>query len=458
MANKYNINGVPPQHKIIQSLDKINLLAQRANIPYTIATESVAIVGESLEQAGTLEDAAQSVNAPIEQFNNIRNAMRMKGVDKNQSIQSTQELYSQLNSLEVVNNGNYSVLSGLLHNYDSNISRNENGTVDVPNTILSIARIFPVMTSQDQNTLVNTVELNKDSVTLLREGEDLGHLLYQAKNIGYNSNPDLHQRKKNLNDATNKFEFLFDSWVDKQKDKISDLATHGNFLSDFIGGFTDSYGFDRKEKTLVEYYAEQNGYDMSWYKTVIDDPEFTQQLDSKEKESLLKRIPLQSLDAKHRKYKQIKDDTVAIDDMVTTGKVPDFIDLDGKFNPVTDLLYLGSETENTWNNNRVRDLTVSDPYSLEPSITISPDGNLVTSSENISPNDNIVSNTANISPIYSESVGGFNAGDIADVIATAMQNNRVQIELTLIDSRTGETSVLLGQGGGRISYAMVMPM
>lgn len=445
MANKYNVNGVPPQSKIINSLDNANLLASRLNIPLYVASTSLEAVSNDVKQAGTLEDTAQSVNVPIEQFNNISSAMRIKGADKEQSIQSTQELYSKLNSLTMVTNEDYSVLSGLLNSYGTGIAYNENSTIDVPNTMLNISRVFPVMGLQDKNTLINTVGFNKDSVNLLREGEGLGHLLSQAKHLGYSSSPELHERKTRLNDALNKFSFLTDSWVDKQKDKLSDLVTSGDFLADFIGGFSDYYGFDREETTVVEYYAAQNGYDMSWYKTIIDDPEFTQQLDKTEKESLLNRLPLQSLDTKYRKYKQIKEDEAAINSMSATGKVLNFIPPNNDFNPVTDILYSGVETENTWSNNRVTDLNAPDPYSLLPSHSISPDSN-------------IVAPAAAISPIYTESAGGLNVNAIADVIATAMQNNRVQIELTLIDGRTGETSVMLGQGGGRITYAMAMPM
>ncbi|HHH0383804.1 TPA: chemotaxis protein [Yersinia enterocolitica] len=445
MANKYNINGVPPQNKIVNSLDNANLLASRFNIPLYVASTSLDAVSNNVKQAGTLEDAAQSVNAPIEQFNNISSAMRIKGADKEQSIQSTQELYSKLNSLAMETNESYSVLSGLLNSYGTDIAYNENSTIDVPNTMLNISRIFPVMGLQDKNTLINTVEFNKNSVTLLREGEELGNLLSQAKHLGHSSSPELHERKTRLNDALNKFNFLTDSWIDKQKDKLSDLVTTGDFLADFIGGFSDSYGFDREETTVVEYYAAQNGYDMSWYKTVIDDPEFTQQLDKTEKESLLSRLPLQSLDTKYRKYKQIKEDVAAINNMSTTGEVPNFIPPNSDFNLVTDILYSGVETENDWSNNRITDLNAPEPYSLLPSHSIYPDSN-------------IVAPPASISPIYAEQMSDFNFTAIADVIATAMQNNRVQIELTLIDGRTGETSVVLGQGGGRITYAMAMPM
>ncbi len=443
MANRYNIKGVPPQEGIIPTPGNMNILAPRVNIPYTIVSELLKITKNGVEKAGTLEDAAQSVNAPIEQFNNIRNAMRIKGVDEEISILSTQDLYSKLNDLTLVNNEKYLFLSNLLNGYGTSIPRNENGTADITKTMLNIARVFPVMAQQDQNTLINTVGFNQNSIKLLREGEELGHLFSQARNLGNRFDPELYQRKLKLNDGMNKFGFLVDSWVDKQEDRVISFVTHGDYLADFISGFADTYEFDPDEKTLTEYLAEKNGYDMSWYKTVINDPEFTQQLNTTEYESLLQRIPFQSLDTKYRKYKQTKDDVAAINSMAVTGRVPSFISSESKFNAVTDHFYLGSETENIWRNNQLMDINGQDPYSLSPSSSLAPD-------------NNIGSIPTTESPIYTDSAGGFNANAIADAIATAMQNNRVQIELTLIDSRSGESLVIPAQGGSRIAHAMQM--
>lgn len=89
------------------------------------------------------------------------------------------------------------------------------------------------------------------------------------------------------------------------------------------------------------------------------------------------------------------------------------------------------------------DINGQDPYSLSPSSSLAPD-------------NNIGSIPTTESPIYTDSAGGFNANAIADAIATAMQNNRVQIELTLIDSRSGESLVIPAQGGSRIAHAMQM--
>ncbi|MDR4897968.1 chemotaxis protein, partial [Yersinia kristensenii] len=104
--------------------------------------------------------------------------------------------------------------------------------------------------------------------------------------------------------------------------------------------------------------------------------------------------------------------------------------------------------------------TLPDSDGITNPIGALPRDNIPNTPMGISPNGSIVAGPLMGAPIYAESANGdnFNANVIADVIATAMQNNRVQIELTLIDGRTGETSVLLGQGGGRITYAMAMPM
>ncbi|BFI58735.1 coat protein [Yersinia pseudotuberculosis] len=436
-SNIENKIAYPKISRMASSPDKSSLLSARVSVPYMVVSESLGVVNNSSKGTAALNNAAQSVNAPIEQFINIRNSMRIKGVDEYQSIQSTQELYSKFNTILSGQNRYTPVLLNLLNSYGVGISRNENGTADIPNTMLDLARVFPIMAPQDQNTLISTTSFNNDAATLLREGEGLGNLFSQAKNLGNSFNPELHQRKVRFDQEMNKLGFFWDSFIEKQQDKVSNVFTYGDYLSNFMSSITAIRDYDPEKTSDIEHYMRITGndYDMSWYKTMNEDPEFTQQLNKSEMTALLKRYPLRSLNKKYSQYKQIKDDDSAASNSAITGEIPGFISPDRELNQLTGLFNFGAETENTWKNNRLTDIHAEEP------------------SSDFGYND-IDINPVNPSLISPESAGDFTGSAIADVIATAMQNNRVQIELTLIDSRTGETSLIQAQGGARIAHAM----
>ncbi|WP_145601745.1 chemotaxis protein [Yersinia frederiksenii] len=454
------------EDKTSDRVKSIYKLTRRANLIYTASAEVASGLNRAAEQAHTVNTAARNVSAPISQFSQVSGAMRIRSAEENTSIKSTEQLYSKLNDMLWGHNE-----QGLaqLRNFGFDIISNKNGTADVPATMVNIASGFLQMDPKAQSILISTLGLDSNAIELLREGVRLKDLLAKSTRFGLMIDPELNTQLTELDRKTNELSVAWDGLKDKVSNKLYGILVSDGSIADGIGGVTDlmTYGLD--SFAIMRTLGGISGEESDKMRSAYNDADFYRQLNRYEKEMLKLGLMTDGFRKKYQDYSEFKNAEPLVYKEVITNAIPGLTSSPPEPNPLTDIFNLGNksnsdnntfdlETENTWNNNRVRDLTVSDPYSLEPSITISPDGNLVTSSENISPNDNIVSNTANISPIYSESVGGFNAGDIADVIATAMQNNRVQIELTLIDSRTGESSVLLGQGGGRISYAMAMPM
>ncbi|WP_145578102.1 chemotaxis protein [Yersinia alsatica] len=459
MANKNNIDGVPPLNDVAggeipaykKFSSKIKPILRKAppqifkgyklfskgNIAIAAGTMGMKWLNGEAEEAHEINTSAQNVGAPVKQFSHISGAMQIRGADRSTAIKSTEQLYNTFNNILW---GKDIEAAELLQRYNIDIVKNENNTANVPKTMEKLAPIFKnKMEPQEQNTLINTLAGNNEGLELLREGLELKNLLSASSRFGLTVDPELIAKLEELRLRTTEFGAAVDGIQQKIADTVSDTFTFKNALANTIGGLTDLMTYGPDNVSIMHTLGLTSAYESEKLRHATDSNDFYQQL------TLYERIVLDFgliTDGYERKYDAYYAPKNKISKPVSS-------DLKDIWNP---------DVDNTWSNNRSRDLVVPDSDSLESSTSISPDSNLVTSSESISPNDNIVSDATNISPIYPESAGGFNSGDIADVIATAMQNNRVQIELTLIDSRSGETSMLLAQGGGRISYAMAMPM
>ncbi|EPO8471475.1 chemotaxis protein [Yersinia enterocolitica] len=446
MANKYKIDEVPslediagteiPAYKKYTSKVKPilrNVPSQAFNGYRLIRTGNIAIAAGAIgmhwlngeaDEAHEISTAAQDVGAPVDQFSYISGAMQIRGADRSTAIQSSEHLYRTFNNILL---GKDKEATELLQKYNVDIAKNENNTVNLPKTMENLAPIFKnKMERQEQDTLINTLAGNSEGVGLLREGLEIKNLLSASSRFGLTVDPELIAKLQELRLRTTEFGAAVDGIKQKIADTVSDTLTFKNTLANTIGGLTDVMTYGPDNFSLMHTLGLTSGYESEKLRHAYDSNDFYQQL------SLYEKIMLDfglMTDGYERKY----DEYYAPKNMN-----PESVESRSENS-------WDSEVENTWNHNRITDLNAPEPYSLLPSHSIYPDSN-------------IVAPPASISPIYAEQMSDFNFTAIADVIATAMQNNRVQIELTLIDGRTGETSVVLGQGGGRITYAMAMSM
>ena len=435
-------------------------LTRRANLIYTAGAEVASGLNRAAEQAHTVNTAALNVSAPINQFSQISGAMRIRGAEQNASIKSTEQLYSQLNDMLWGRNE-----KGLaqLRNFGFEIISNKNGTADVPATMANIANDFSQMDPKAQSTLISSLGLDSNAIELLREGVRLRDLLAKSTRFGLMIDPELNTQLTELDRKTNELSAAWDGLKDKVSNKLYGALVSDGSIADGIGGVTDlmTYGLD--SFAITRTLGVISGEESDKMRSAYNDSDFYQQLNRYEKEMLKLGFMTDGFRKKYQDYSEFKNAEPLVYKEAMAGAIPGLTLPQPEPNPLTDIFNLGKksysdkntfdlEADDTWSDNQPTD------YYIWP---------LLSSLPPISSEQAVASNLMNtfpatastsISPIYPESAGGFNSGDIADVIATAMQNNRVQIELTLIDSRSGETSMLLAQGGGRISYAMAMPM
>ncbi|CNH59763.1 hypothetical protein [Yersinia mollaretii] len=452
MADKYKIDGVPPQNKIVNSLDKIELWRGRLNVPYAIASEALGIAINDAKQAAAIEDAAQNVSAPIDQFSQVIGAMRILGTEKIAAIKSTEQLYSTLNNMLWDRNE-----QGMaqLNNFGYDIISNKNGTADVPATLTNIARDFPQMAPKAQSKVIEALGGEESgAIELLREGVRLNDLLAKSTHYGLTIDPELNTQLTQLNRQINELGGAWEGLKQKVSNAGDRMLVSDGSVADGIGGLTDllTYGVDNF--AILRSFGVISGNDSEKMRWAYNEPDFNQKLNWYETMMLNSGLMTDGFRKKYQVYHESKNAEKVNYQAQDIGIIPALRPVKMEPNPLTDIFSLGPvaevnskiSTQNTWRNNRVTDPNAPDPYSLWSPSAISLAG---VDASGVS---------VNASPIDTESTGGVNLGAIADVIATAMQNNRVQIELTLIDGRTGETSVIPAQGGGRISYAMAMPM
>ncbi|WP_338134029.1 chemotaxis protein [Yersinia kristensenii] len=551
MADKYKIDGVPPQNNVAGteipayeraplSAIKMYRLHSAAGMVYAISSELSSIINEEASEARIINVAAQGVGVPVEQFGNVSGAMRIRGVDNIEAIKSTQLLYQRLNDIAW---GNNELASELLEKNNIEIVINENGTVNAPETMKNYSSAYSLLAQQDKSELDNAIEFDSNEMILPREGNRLGGLFSSVKSFGFNIESELNQRLTTFENEKIRFSAAKDGWLQKFKNDMVSPVVFDDILSNMTGGVTDLIAYDYDKTSFFKNWMMIDGYNLVKKNDAQSDPDFLEKLDWYERVMLNFPGVSGSVRRKMQQYADSKKSTSSgVNGAITGFNLPLF-----ESEPDPEKYIINPETGNAWKNNRIADLNTPKEYPLWPSFSalpdsnpigilpadnvtnnlieispygsivanpigalpsdnipntpmgispygsivtnpigalpgdnipntpmgISPYGSIVTNpigalpSDNIpntpmgiSPNGSIVAGPVMGSPIYAESANGdnFNANVIADVIATAMQNNRVQIELTLIDGRTGETSVLLGQGGGRITYAMAMPM
>lgn len=452
MADKYKIDGVPPQNKIVNSLDKIELWRGRLNVPYAIASEVLGIAINDAKQAATIENAAQNVSAPIDQFSQVIGAMRILGTEKIAALNSTQQLYSTLNNM-LWGRNEQGVTQ--LSDFGYDVISNENGTADMPAILTNIARDFPQMAPKAQSKLIEALG-GEDSgaIELLREGVRLNDLLAKSTHYGLTIDPELNTQLTHLNRQTNELGMAWEGLKQKVSNAGDRMLVSDGSVADGIGGLTDLLTYGADNFAILRSFGVINGADSEKMRWAYNEPDFNQKLNWYETMMLNSGLMTDGFRKKYQAYHESKNTETINSQTQDIGVIPALRPVQMEPNPLTDLFNLGPvaevdsqiSTQNTWRNNRATDPNAPDPYSLWSPSAISLAG---ADASGVS---------VNASPIDTESTGGVNLRAIADVIATAMQNNRVQIELTLIDGRTGETSVIPAQGGGRISYAMAMPM
>ncbi|WP_338137195.1 chemotaxis protein [Yersinia kristensenii] len=525
MADKYKIDGVPPQNNVAGteipayeraplSAIKMYRLHSAAGMVYAISSELSSIINEEASEARIINVAAQGVGVPVEQFGNVSGAMRIRGVDNIEAIKSTQLLYQRLNDIAW---GNNELASELLEKNNIEIVINENGTVNAPETMKNYSSAYSLLAQQDKSELDNAIEFDSNEMILPREGNRLGGLFSSVKSFGFNIESELNQRLTTFENEKIRFSAAKDGWLQKFKNDMVSPVVFDDILSNMTGGVTDLIAYDYDKTSFFKNWMMIDGYNLVKKNDAQSDPDFLEKLDWYERVMLNFPGVSGSVRRKMQQYADSQKSTSSgVNGAITGFNLPLF-----ESEPDPEKYIINPETGNAWKNNRIADLNTPKEYPLWPSfsalpdsnpigilpadnvtnnlIEISPYGSIVTNpigalpgdnipntpmgispygsivtnpigalpGDNIpntpmgiSPNGSIVAGPVMGSPVYAESANGdnFNANVIADVIATAMQNNRVQIELTLIDGRTGETSVLLGQGGGRITYAMAMPM
>ncbi|CNH58100.1 putative bacteriophage coat protein [Yersinia massiliensis] len=433
MADKYNVNGIPPQRRITQSLDNIALWQGRLNIPYTIASEAAGIIIEDAQHAGTLENAARSVNAPVDQFSQISGAIRILGTEKMAAIKSTEQLYSTLNNM-LWGRDDEGITQ--LHDFGLDIIRNENGTANVPATMTSIASNFSQMAPKNQSKLIEALGgVDNNAIELLREGVRLNDLLAKSTRFGLTVDPKINTQLAELNRQSNELSAAWDGLLEKGSKVGYQILLSDGSIADGIGGLTDllTYGLD--DFAIMRSLGVISGADSEKMRWAYNEPDFNRKLNWYEQSMLKSGLMTDGFRQKYQDYIESK-------------KTEEVIYRDEDASVISGFQSVNKST----------DLLAPTPDSLWPSSVISPAGV-----------DAMTNSPINALPLITESTAGLNTSvitdvstthdisAIADVIATAMQNNRVQIELTLIDGRSGESSVIRGQGGGRISYAMDIP-
>ncbi|CNK03878.1 putative bacteriophage coat protein [Yersinia mollaretii] len=448
MADKYKIDGVPPQgdvagtkiptYKSLYSTEnpilrsapsqafKAYKLVGKGNMVFAAASQGMEWLNGEADEAHEINTAAQNVSVPVEQFSQLSGAMRIRGADRTSAIQSAEQLYQTFNNILWDKD---KAAAELLQKYHIDLVKNENNTVNVPQTLESLAPIFKnKMDAQEQNSVINILGGNNEGIELLREGLELKDLLSASSRYGFTVDPELTTKLEELRARTTEFSAAVDGIKQKAADTLSDVLTFDNILANTIGGLTDVMTYGPDNFSIMHTLGMTSGYESEKLRHAYDSNDFYQQLTLYEKVMLDFGLMTDGYQHKYDAFYAPKN----TDSASVVSSPEHYI-----FNP---------DAGDAWRNNRATDPNAPDPYSLWSLSAISLAG---VDASGVS---------VNASPIDTESTGGVNLGAIADVIATAMQNNRVQIELTLIDSRTGETSVIPAQGGGRISYAMAMPM
>ncbi|CNH94592.1 putative bacteriophage coat protein [Yersinia pekkanenii] len=413
-----------------------------------VGAAGVEWLDEGASEAYNINKAAQNVGAPIDQFSQVSGAMHIRGADKIAAIKSTERLYSNLNNMLWGQN-----VQGLaqLHKYGFDIISNENGTADVPATMAQIAEDFPQMAPKAQSILTNALNTDSNSIELLREGLQLKDLLAKSTLFGLTIDPELNARLAELESQTTELGAAWEGLKNKVSNFGYKILVTDNSLTNGIGGLTDLITRGPNNFSIMRSLGVINGNDSEKMNSAYNDDDFKRQLNWYEITMLNSGLMTDGFRKKYQDYNESKNAATVLYKAEDIGIISGLKPSQAELEPSTALFNLGlvpeveaqTPTENTWSNNRVTDLNTPDPYSLWPLSSISAEGGVDTTA-------------INISPIYTESAGGSNLSAIADVIATAMQNNRVQIELTLIDGRTGESSVIPAEGGGRITHAMQM--
>ncbi|CNG67619.1 hypothetical protein [Yersinia kristensenii] len=517
MADKYKIDGVPPLSKIPSRIYSGYKLAHGGEMLVNAGIAGAEWLDEGATEAQYINRAAQNVSAPIEQFSQVSGALRIRGAEKTAAIKSTEQLYSKLNDMQWERN-----VQGLteLNNYGFDIISNENGTVNVPETMVSIAKDFPQMAPKAQSKLIDILGLDSNTIELLREGVRLSDLLAKATHFGLTIDPELNAQLTELNKQTTELGVAWDGLKGKISNVGYKIAVSDGSIANGIGGLTDLLTHGPDNFSIMRFFDVINGDESEKMRWAYNNDDFKRQLNWYESTMLNSGFMTDGFRKKYQDYhtKNSGQKVYKGIDFFPGFKLPQ-----DELNPLTNSFNFGGESSSdeyifnesvgdTWSKNRLINSNAKEHYSFRPSPSVLSENNMFTAhndsstvenvvshstdtsrSDNIishyagtlpdsdgitdpigvlprdnipntpmgiSPNGSIVAGPVMGSPIYAESANGdnFNANVIADVIATAMQNNRVQIELTLIDGRTGETSVLLGQGGGRITYAMAMPM
>lgn len=448
MANRYNMNTISPLSKIPPQIFSNYKLVGGGNAIIAVGTAGVKWLNNGADEAHKINTAARNVNAPIDQFSQISGTMRIRGVEQMAAIKSTEQLYSNLNNMLWGDND-----QGLaqLHEYGFDIISNENGTVDATATIAKIAEDFPQIAPKAQSKLTNALKIDGNTIELLREGVQLKDLLAKSTLLGLTIDPELNKQLTELDQNTDELSAAWDGLKDKLSNIGYEILVSDGSVADGIGGVTDTLTYGPDNFSIIRTLGIISGNDSAKMRWAYNNADFKKQLNWYEITMLNSGFMTDGFRKKYQDHIKPNDTEKINFQTENAGVISGLRPIKIESTPLTDLFNLGSGAEvetqtqmqNTWSNNRITEFGAEDPYSLSPSSSLAPD-------------NNIGSIPTTESPIYTDSAGGVNANAIADVIATAMQNNRVQIELTLIDSRSGESLVIPAQGGSRIAHAMQM--
>ncbi|WP_145525325.1 hypothetical protein [Yersinia vastinensis] len=451
MADKNSIDGIPPlddiaggkipaYKKIPGAMVKAYKLANGVHTAYTISSELLGLINKGASNALIVNNAAQGVGVPVEQFGDVTGAMRIRGVDNIEAIKSTQKLYKRLNDIAW---GHNKPASELFTKHKIDIILNDNGTVDAPKTMTNYATAYAPLSPRDKSELDNVIEFDSNEMLLPREGTDLNSLFTRVKTFGLDVDPEYNKKAVTLEHEKTKLKAAKEGWLQQFNNNVTSPFLFDDILANITGRFSDLIAYDFDESSFITNWMNIDGYNLLKKQQAQSDPDFLDKLNTYELFMLNFPGISGSVKKKMHEHEDLKKNTQRIGSPVADSTISQTPYPQTNLNQQVERV--NQSIDDIWmsDNSQISDSDIRDTYSIEPAT---------------SPNDNIVSHVTNISPIYSEATGGFNADVIADVIATAMQNNRVEIELTLIDSRTGETSEIQAQGGGRISYAMVMPM
>ncbi|WAT03211.1 hypothetical protein O1V64_00150 (plasmid) [Rouxiella badensis] len=172
----------------------------------------------------------------VKDFSQMAGAMRLLGTDSETAKNSIEGLYGTFNDgLQGRNNAVLAVMNQI----HAVIYKNADGTANVLKTVESLADVLPRLSPQTQKTVTDALNLNADTLQLLREGAHLKGLLAESDAIGLTVDPkttaDLASFNRQLTEASAAWDGLKQRTVQKA---AKGLLSDGS-LRDTVSGFTD---------------------------------------------------------------------------------------------------------------------------------------------------------------------------------------------------------------------------